>query len=94
MPVGEKLLTLMKAGLLVRPKNLVAAPIGQIHKLRLGYLNHPRMFVVETGIVFSDYRIVGSNFLQLRARGDAAGNHRIGKYHPPIAAPYARPCEA
>jgi len=84
----------MKAGLLVRPKNLVAAPIGQIHKLRLADLNNSCPAVIETGIVFSDHGIVCRNRLQFGARGYATGNNRIGKYHASVPALHARGPEA
>ena len=84
----------MKAGLLVRPKNLVAAPIGQIHKLRLADLNDSCPAVIETGIVCSDHGIVRSNCLEFGARGYATGNNRIGKYHAPVPALHARGPEA
>lgn len=75
--VGKEFLSLVQAGLLVHPENLVTAAIRKINELRFADLDNPRVVIIETGIMFGDYWIVIGDFSQFFTGDDAARDHRV-----------------
>ncbi len=67
----------MKAGLLPRPKDLIATPIGEVNKLRLTDFYDSCPLVIEACVMSGYNRIVRRNFLQFVAGNHSAGNYRI-----------------
>ena len=78
--VGQEFLSLVQAGLLVHPENLVATTVREINQLRFANLYNPRVVVIETGIMFGDYWIMIGDFAQFFTGSDASRNHRVRVY--------------
>ena len=87
--VGEKLFSLVQACLLVRPENLVAAPVREIYELRLAYFDDPSALVIEAGIMPGNYRIMICDLAQFFTGDDAARHHGVWVYCAPISRLYS-----
>jgi len=87
MTVGDKLFALVQAGLPTRPVNVLPAPVGKVHQVRLLYFNDARAREIEAGIVFGNHGIVCGAVPQLGGRTDSTGNNRIRVDETLIACP-------
>src|SRR5260221_5273596 len=85
MPVGQKFVAVVQAGLLVHPVDLVTTPVGEVHQFRRTYLHQSRSLVVEARIVVGNCKVMLGCLAQFIARSYSAGNHRIRIHSPLIA---------
>src|SRR5208337_1901642 len=76
--VGNQLFAWAQGGLLARPEDLIAHPVGEIKEFRLAELNHPGMAKIKASVVTGNYRIVLNDVVEFLAALDSPGHDGIG----------------